>query len=235
MQIYLQPSIEWFGIRIDEPVTVATDLVLAAVNLYAYVRLGKYQESATAQLFRWHFLLMTLATALGGLVGHGFLYALSMKWKFPGWFLSMLSINFLQRAVLTWSSGYLKGKLINFLKVFNGVELLVLSSLAFVTVNFSFVTAHTAYGILVFVTGIAIFNYRKRSGKHRKAARHLLSAVALAAIGGLFFIFRLGLDEWFTHADTSHVFLWLSTWSFFRAAKAMSEPKAEKAVVLSAT
>ena len=235
VHIYLQPSVEWFGIRIDEPVTVATDLVLAAINLYAFLALRKHRPSSTLNYLRWYFLLMTFATALGGLIGHGFLYALSTKWKFPGWFLSMVSINLLERAMISWSRGFLKGNQHHFFSAFNIIELLVFTALAFTTLNFRFVEAHTAYGVLVFVAGFAIFNYRKRGGHGRAAARYLLYAVAFAAVGGLFFIFRLGMDEWFTHADTSHVFLWLSTWSFYRAAKAMSEPKAEKAVVLSST
>lgn len=235
VQIYLQPSIEWFGIRIDEPVTVATDLVLAAINLYAFFQLGKQQPSTTLRFLRLYFLLMAIATTLGGLVGHGFLYALSTKWKFPGWFVSMVAINLLERAMISWSRGFLKGSQHHFFSIVNIVELIVFSVLAFTTLNFRFVEAHTAYGVMVFVAGFAVFNYRKRGGHGRAAARYLLYAVGFAAVGGLFFIFRIGMDEWFTHADTSHVFLWFSSWSFFRAAKRMSEPRLPSAVDLTAS
>lgn len=231
VQIYLQPSVEWFGLRIDEPVTVATDLILSAINLYAFIQLGKREDGTTLNFLRWYFLLMALATALGGVIGHGFLYALSLHWKFPGWFISMVSINLLERAMISWSRGFLKGSQHHFFSIVNILELLVFSVLAFTTLNFRFVEAHTAYGVMVFVAGFAVFNYRKRGGKGRKAARHLLYAVAFAAVGGLLFIFRIGIDEWFTHADVSHVFLWFSSWSFYKAASVMSEPKLDRAVV----
>lgn len=69
-----QPSIELWGILINEPVTVATDLIVSAVCIYAFVKIIQvpYRGKLKAYLL-WYFFLMALATMLGGIIGHAFL------------------------------------------------------------------------------------------------------------------------------------------------------------------
>ena len=79
-----QPSIFPLGIRIDEPVATITDLLVSAVCLYAYVNMRRLGLNAWSQIhFRRYFLLVAIATAWGGLIGHGFLYVFGFSWKLP--------------------------------------------------------------------------------------------------------------------------------------------------------
>ena len=43
---------------------------------------------------------MGIATIVGGVVGHAFLYATGMYGKIPGWYLSMAAVAFFERAAI---------------------------------------------------------------------------------------------------------------------------------------
>ena len=104
-----QPSIELFGILIDEPVTTFTDLIVSAVCFYAFYKLLKIPvRNKTHTYLKYYFLGMALATAIGGLIGHGFIYIFSFAWKLPGWLVSMVSIALLERAVIEYARKLIK-------------------------------------------------------------------------------------------------------------------------------
>ncbi len=70
---FAQPSIEILGIRIDEPVTTFTDLIVSVVCLYAFYHLHKIPiKSKVHWNLKYYFLSMGIATIFGGLIGHGF-------------------------------------------------------------------------------------------------------------------------------------------------------------------
>ena len=74
-----QPSIWISGIRIDEPVTVITNLIVTAVCFYAFYRVKDTLETSKFQRFiKYYFLVLGVGIGIGGIVGHGFLYALSI-------------------------------------------------------------------------------------------------------------------------------------------------------------
>ncbi|MCK5701543.1 MAG: hypothetical protein KAI29_10330, partial [Cyclobacteriaceae bacterium] len=62
-----QPSIDVFGIRLDEPVTTATDLIVSAVCLYAFYKLNSIPiKNKVHWNLKYYFLSMGLATLTGG-------------------------------------------------------------------------------------------------------------------------------------------------------------------------
>ncbi|MEA2106203.1 MAG: hypothetical protein U9P82_05720 [Bacteroidota bacterium] len=73
MMQFEQPSIFIQNIRIDEPVTTLTDLFVSFVCFYAFYKLNKIPIRNKVHLYlRYYFLSMGIATAIGGIVGHGF-------------------------------------------------------------------------------------------------------------------------------------------------------------------
>lgn len=228
---YPQPSIEIWSLRIDEPMTTLTDLFIAAISIFAWFRIGRMSrqhEGETApwlkealRYFRYYFLLMALATTYGGVIGHAFIYAFGFAWKLPGWFLSMLSINLLERAMIAYSKPYMSTRWHRWFSWFNLLELVAFAFLAYYFLNFKFVEIHTAYGLVVFVLAFSVFNYRKRMGSDRMPALHLIIGVGNAVIAGLVYIYRLGVHEWFNHVDISHLFLCIASWQFYLACKKM--------------
>src|SRR3546814_4948429 len=54
-------------------------------------------------LARAYFLFIGIATFIGAIVGHGFLYALSPSWKILGWGFGMVAINVMERVMINYS------------------------------------------------------------------------------------------------------------------------------------
>jgi len=213
----LNPSIYVFNIRIDEPVTALTDLMVSAVCFYAWNKLRhRDAENKVVEMFSWFFILMGAATLIGGLIGHAFLYALSHVWKLPGWLVSMLSINLLERAIISYSAPRMQPAFSKFFSRFNIVELLVFAGLAFGTLNFQYVEMHSAYGIMVVVFGFALFNFFR--GNRGSVVINLLIGVLFALMAAMIFTMQIGISKWFNHMDISHVLMAITAIFFYRAA-----------------
>ena len=225
-----QPSVELLGIRLDEPVTTLTDLFVSVVCFYAFYRLNKIPVRNKMHIYlKIYFISMGIATAIGGVIGHGFLYAFDYNeslaispWKLPGWLTSMISIAMVERASIEYARKLIKPKVGTFFAWLNIIELTIFLILTFSTLNFFFVEAHSAYGLLVVVAGFNIFVYYKTKSQGSKL---FLIAVAISAISAIIFMNEWGLHKWFNHYDISHCFMTLSAWFFYRGAmKALYDP-----------
>ena len=213
-------SIDLWGVRIDEPVTTATDLVIAAVCLYAFFALRRRNEAHVIyRLLRGFFLLLALSTIWGGVIGHGFLYAFSFHWKLPGWAFAMVAINLIERVVILYSKPYIRKDFVRFFSWLNIVELIVFVGLAFGTLNFLYVEIHAAYGLLVFVLSFSLFHYVRNND--RAVFKWFLGAVLTVAVSDFFFLSGIGFGPWFNHIDISHVLLAFAAWFFYEGAVKM--------------
>jgi hypothetical protein len=237
-----QPAIELLGVRINEPVTTLTDLFISFVCFYAFFhiyRLNKSRKSKTHQYLQFYFLSMGTATALGGIVGHGFLYLFNDEWelpgrfvafitnlvgesqlnptanpwKLPGWLTSMFSIALIERAVIEYSRKILPNRIGNFFAWLNIIELLFFMTLTFSTLNFFFVEIHTFYGFMIVVLGFSLFTFRRLKNKGSKL---FIIAVGFSAISALFFMNEWSFHTWFNYLDISHIFLTVSAYFFYK-------------------
>lgn len=222
-QSYQQPSIEVFNVRIDEPVVMLTDLMVSAVCFYAYIKLSKIPVHNKVQLYlKYYFLSMGIATAIGGIIGHGFLYLFNFYFKLPGWWTSMISIALVERAAIEYARNIINPKLGTFFSWLNLIELLTFMTITFTTLNFFFVEVHTAYGLLIVVSGFNAYVYIKTK---RKGSKLFLYAVGVSAISALFFMNEWGISPWFNHFDISHTFLAISAYIFYLGAKEIIQDK----------
>jgi hypothetical protein len=220
-----QPSVEYFGIRIDEPVTTFTDLIVSAVCFYAFFQLHKISlKNKVHWNLKYYFLSMALATLIGGVIGHGFLYLFSFAWKLPGWLTSMFSIALLERASILYAKPLVKPKVGNFFAWMNIIELSTFVIVTFSTLNFFFVEVHSAYGLLVIVTSFNFVVYRKRKSE---ASKLFLIAVGVSAISALIFMNEIGISKWFNHYDISHILMSISAFIFYKGSlKMIDDPLA---------
>jgi hypothetical protein len=244
-----QPSIFPFGLRIDEPVTTLTDLLISIVCFYAFYKLNKVNVKSKVHLYlRYYFLSMGIATAIGGLIGHGFLYLFDTQWqspegfanliskifgnelikdvanpwKLPGWLTSMFSIALVERASIEYARPLINKKVGSFFAYLNVIELLTFVSLTFLSLNFFFVEVHSAYGLLIVVLGFNLTVFLKTK---RKGSKLFLIAIGFSAIGALFFMNKWGFSPWFNHFDISHVFMTFSAIFFYIGSKdVLSDP-----------
>ncbi len=218
---FRQPSVELFGIRIDEPVTTATDLVVTAVCFFAFYQLHKIPvKNKVHWNLKYYFLSMGFATLFGGLIGHGFLYLFPFAWKLPGWLTSMFSIALLERASIMYARPLIRPSVGKFFAWMNLVELTTFVVITLITLNFFYVEVHSAYGLLVVVTSFNLFVYLKTKSA---ASKLFLVAVGISSISALVFMNKIGVSEWFNHYDISHLLMALSAFMFYKGSKIMIE------------
>jgi hypothetical protein len=216
-----QPTIYIFNIRVDEPVTTVTDLIISFICFYSFFRLNQYLVNTKLHKYlKVYFISMGIATALGGLLGHGFLYFFSYPsqllvspWKLPGWITSMISIAMIERVSIEYARKLIKPRIGSFFAWLNIIELIVFMGLTFSTLNFFFVELHTTYGLLFIVAGFNGYNYYKTRSAGSKL---FLYAVAVSAISALVYLNKWGISKWFNHFDISHVLLAVAALLFMK-------------------
>ncbi|MEJ0029375.1 MAG: hypothetical protein WDO15_02940 [Bacteroidota bacterium] len=209
------------GVRIDEPITTLTDLLVSAVCFVAFFRLKSQNRPGYTQLyFRYYFLLMAIGTMLGGLLGHAFLYALGFGWKLPGWIVSMLSVTLIERSSVERAKPLIKTSVGDFFLALNIVELLVIMTTTMWTLDFKWVEFHSGYGLLGVVLPFHLYTwYRARD----KGSLLIIIAVIVASCAALVFMNKLSIHEWFNYLDISHTIMAIGAYIFYRGAKLLGQ------------
>lgn len=226
---YVQPSIELFGLQITEPVTVLTDLLISVVCWYGYYVLKKKKSpGAIRRLVMYHLLFMGLATAIGGIVGHGLMYYLHFAWKTPGWLISMISIALIERATIFYARPLISPRLGVFFSWLNIIELITFIILSFSTLDFFYVEVHAGYGLVVVVASFSTVVYVKTRDL---AARTMLVGVGFSVVAAVFYTYKWGIGPWFNHYDVCHVFMAISAFYIFLGGKRMLERPYDPAVL----
>lgn len=213
---FVQPSVEIWNLRIDEPITTATDLLMAAICFYAFFRI-KQQESAKRikWYFKYYFLTLGLGTLFGGLFGHAFLYRLSAPWKLVSWIFILISVALMAHALLELARPLIRP---GFTRLIARLNLLILSIALFVslwTLAFSPVKLYTIFGMFVVVGSLSFFIFQKTGSK---GAVRIMVAVVLGLISAFIFSYEWGLSPWFNHNDICHVILSFGTISIYKGA-----------------
>jgi hypothetical protein len=224
--VFPQPSIDILGIRVDEPMTVLTDLLVSAACFFAFFKLrGNRIAGNSGLFFRWYFLLMGTATLLGGLFGHAFLYALSFAWKLPGWIISMLSVASIERSAIEYAKPLIDKRVGRFFLVLNIIELLTIMTITISTMNFEWVEFHSGYGLLAIVTPFHLYVYYRTKDR---ASLTVIFAVGIACLAALVFMNKIAAHTWFNHLDISHTLMAIAAIVFYKGAKKMRPQGADR-------
>lgn len=239
-----QPAIELWGLQINEPVTVVTDLLVSAVCLYAFIKL--LQLPVRNRLRRYllaYFILMFIATATGGLIGHAFLWYFdttwtnpdwitnlinnipflqshepAYAWKLPGWITSMLSIMYVERAAIEQVRPLTKPSVSKGFRIINMIELLTFMAITMATLNFRYVEIHSGYGLMFVVLSLQGYAYLKTKNEGNKL---FIIGVAIAAVAALFYMTETGISKWFNHYDISHTLMAFAAYFFYLGSRKM--------------
>jgi hypothetical protein len=215
----IQPDIFLGEIRVAEPVTSLTALMISAICFYAWGRLQRTAPvHAVPFLIRMFFLLMGLATLVGGVIGHAFLYMFSLAWKIPGWVLSMVAIAALERAAIVHARPLMGPAWGRVFGIMNLVELATFMTLALATLNFHFVEVHAGYGLVVVVGLFEGYVYYRRRDP---GSRLILLAIPVAAVAVAAHLAHFSVSVWFTYFDIGHVLMCVGAYMMLRGAEAM--------------
>jgi len=211
---FVQPSIEIWNIRIDEPVTTATDLVIGLVCLYAFFQLRKMNyQSRVKNYFSYYFLFLGLGAITGGFLGHAFQYRLAEAWKLVSWVLTLGTVALIAGALIEIAKSLVKPVVA---KVFSLINILVFVLALFFTlwtIAFSPVKFYLIFGMVGMVGSLCYLIYRKTESR---GVLVLMGAVGIGLLSAIFFSFEWGLSPWFNHNDISHVILSFSAFGIFK-------------------
>jgi len=211
----IQPGIDIFGFHLMEPVTVITDLLVAGVCFYAWHQIKKMNPKTKAQLYTQIFmLLMGIAATLGAILGHGLIHIVHPLFKIPGWYFSMFSIAFIERAAISQASATMPKRIASFFLKLNIVELIILCIIVIATIEFKYVEFHSAYGFLIVVLFFHAYNFKKTKNK---GSRLMLLNTILLLIAVFIFNYPVVLHTFFNHRDLAHIVMACSIYVIYRA------------------
>lgn len=212
----IQPSIYIGNFEIGEPVTMITDLMIAAASLYGWWKLRvRANDGKVFTFFRWFFLLTAIGTALGGVIGHGFLYYFGENAKLLGFFVGMFAVVAIERSSIFHARPLMKPIIGNVFLVLNIIELIVMMIYTAITIHFSFVEYHVAYGFLIVTFGFHAYVYYRTKDAGSKI---ILWNTIFLLITVFIFNYPIVPHTWFNHRDLAHIFMAITMFVLLRAA-----------------
>jgi hypothetical protein len=201
---------------IMEPIVSLTDIMVSIACFVALYNLKKRKLDGRMYLhFKLHFLTMGLATLFGGTIGHAFLYAFSDAWKLAGWLISMVSVNFLERAFIAHTIQHVSEKTRFVIKSANNIELIAFMGITIYTLNFDFVEIHTGFGLLFVIFPLQLFMYFKTRDK---GSIYVFIIVILSIISATIFVKQIDIHKWFNHISLSHVLMFVMVILLYKSA-----------------
>ena len=210
-------TIHLLGIRIDEPVVTLTDLLVSVLCfIYAYKIHKSGKQERTFLFFKIYFLTMAIATLLGGIIGHAFLYLFTFYWKLPGWIMSMISIMFVERAAIEHTRILLNNSIVRILGIINILEFLTFLTLTIISLDFFYVEFHSGYGLMFVLLSLEGWLFLKTKNN---AGKYLLTGVLFAAFAAFFFMTKISPHQWFNYICVSHVFMAVAATFFYLGTK----------------
>ncbi|MBP7810530.1 MAG: hypothetical protein KA163_14655 [Bacteroidia bacterium] len=201
------PSIELFGLRVDEPVTTITDIIVALIGIWGYFKIAKGKNHKHVTVYAWFFLGTGISTMIAGLLGHAFLYRFGYEIKMVGWVLGILGTCFAQFAAVYHAKETIGEKAFKTLLTICYLEVIVSMTILILKPSFVIVICHTAFGLLLMVTILESITYSKTKSK---LSLMMVYGVGLAVLAIVAHTCKIAISKWFNHLDVSHVFLGLS-------------------------
>jgi hypothetical protein len=213
---FIQPSVEFLNIRIDEPITTATDLILAAVCFYAFYRINQQENTGRIKgYFKYYFLTLGMGALFGGLFGHAFLYTLSPPWKLVSWIFTLASVAIIGFALIELSRPLISPAISRTVARINLVIMFFALFYTMWTLAFSAVKYYTIFGMVVVVGFLSFVVFQKTRDR---GAIVLIFGIAVGLLSAVVFSYEWGLGPWFNHNDISHVILSFSALSLYKGA-----------------
>jgi len=221
LSLFVQPSIEILNLRIDEPVTTLTDMVLALVCFYAFFRIRQMESRGKIKrYFKFYFLTLGLGALAGGILGHAFLYRLDPGWKLVSWLFTLVSTAILAHGLTQLAKPLLKPVVARWAIRMNVLVLALAMLYTLWSMAFLGVKYYTIFGMVV-VVGTLSYVIFLRTGS--RGMIKMMVAVAVGIFSAVVFSYEWGLTPWFNHNDISHLILSYSAFLIYQGSVAIVE------------
>jgi hypothetical protein len=201
------------GIRIDEPVTVLTNLILSVFSFYFYARLGKLKNNGTnlSRYWRLFFLFIAIANTIAAFA-HGFKsYFTQHDYYYIWMFMNMAGIPASYYLLLTnLESAAITQKTKNYLQYLAAALTLSLVIFIYLINDISLVKVNA--GLVIFITLFAhLIFYRKGIPGSKLILRGFIISILTLFVHTL----RLSLHDYFNYKDLSHVIMNIGLYVIF--------------------
>ena len=210
---YQNPDIYIGSLKIQEPITVLTDLLVALVCVFAFIKIKSSKQNTGIVLYRWFFLATGISTLVSALIGHAFLYQWEFNAKIYGWVTGIVSVAFGQYAALYNTRELLGQKEFTLLFWLNLMEVCLALVLVFVMFSFVVVEVHSAIGL---VLGVTVLEYIKYKKTNSILSKYMMIGVGIAVLAVLCHVFKLAISVWFNHLDLSHVIIAIAVYVMYK-------------------
>lgn len=210
---FQNPTIYLGTLRIDEPVSAITDIIICLVCFYGFYKTKALSTYKPVSLYRWFFLFTGLSTLVAAIMGHAFLYYFGANAKMYGWLFGIAGTSFAQFAAMYNTRQLIGESIFKKLILINTIEVMIATTLVFVTWSFVVVEVHTAYGLLLNVVVLEFFNYKKTDSP---LSIKVIYGISIAVVAVFCHIFKFAYSNWFNHIDLSHIFMALSIYVIYK-------------------
>lgn len=213
---YQNPTIYLGNLRIDEPITVLTDLIVVCVYVFAFFKTSSATSTKSVNLYRWFLLVTGLSTLVSAIIGHAFLYAFSFNAKIFGWIMGITSVIFAQFAAILHTKSLFKPSTVNLLMIINALEIILAFFLLFYFNSFVVVEIHSAIGLILTVS---ILEYAYYQQSKSVLSKHMLLGIGVAVLAIVCHITKLAISVWFNHMDLSHIIIAIAIYVMYLGIK----------------
>jgi len=215
------PTIFLGNLRIDEPITTLTDVLLAIIGLWAFFKTAGKPQPRHITLYRWFFLVTAISTFVSSLIGHAFSYHFGMGARIYGWMIGIVSVAFAQFAAISHAQPTLKPSTVRLLNILMVVEIVAAIVGTAIVNHFIVVEIHSALGLLVVMTTLEVRMYQRSKSV---LSRHLVMGVGFCILAVTVHLAKIAISRWFNHLDLSHVFMCISLYVMYLGVKKEQQP-----------
>jgi di/tricarboxylate transporter len=216
-------SIELGALKITEPVTAGTDLLIALIAIILavliFIRVRKIAEPVGRNLSWFYFFLFMGLSTFAGALSHGLRYYL------PGSaFLFMFTLMNVLSGV---SSLYAQLATIDFEVENRTRRMKSFAVLLFICFIMLVIWIRSFTVTNIYVTGTFLFvlyNHRRSWKKGKNPSKYICYGILISFITAFVFLFKISLSEWFNHKDIAHVFIMISLLVMYQGAKNIHTP-----------
>lgn len=203
---------------IQEPMTAATDLLIAAVSFYAYFRLRRKWPSPRPheQLYLLFFLIMGISTVFGAFLNHAFAYFFppGNYNLLPNWLTNVLSVCCYPLAIAGRADQI---RPLPSRKIWITVTLVETAAVLALTIwklSYLYGEIHIAICLYLFSLPLLI-----RIGKdgHWQEARPAIFAIALMSFIPVILVTKFHIGSFMIDFDISHVLISIAMYLYYRA------------------
>lgn len=199
-----------FGLKLQEPMALITNWMIAGFCFFAFFRLMENNQQEV-NWWRRFFLILGISTFLGGL-GHLFFYYFDKLGKFPNWITGISAGYFAGNAMLIRLRSQSAKKILQVVLI---IKMLAFMVLAIALKNFVFVAVDAIVTYLFFCGVIGLILYFRGFTE----MRFMVYGVLVCLPSAFIFLLKINPHKWLNKDDLSHLLMLGCTMCFYMGVK----------------